>query len=544
MPGEITTLENASVQRNDVEQESSVSIGILGYLYHGNSILPAWWSTARDRELRSFYRGSNHLSGAIYAIVARLITIPFEIQPIDPSIAAHARKAEIIQDSLLNMTDFGRGWNFGYAKWVLDLLTQDNGAFMEVIGDGPPDGPIRGMPYGVAHLDAARVTRTASREFPVVYTDRHGKHYKMHYTRVIDCSSMPSAELEMNGVGYCATSRCSDTAQHLVDIGTYEMEKLGSRPVRGLLVGSKISASDMAASFAKADVTMTGKGQSRFSSLVFVGSPANDINIDLLNLASLPDGYDKEADTRIGMAVISLALGVDFRELWPATITGATKADASIQHLKAKGKGIGELLEFTRRSFQQKVLPPYLRMVHDFTDDEQDSLRASILLTRSQSYEKLMNAQAVTERVSREMMLSDGTIDDGQFLHMELSSGRLYDGAPLLSLFYSKDQETAAMLDINVSDPAQVTPSAELTASIDRRLAAIGLIYQNTSSTRLKMKSEAAIAALVALRKVSDPTGANPVWMVEEAKNQAVMVEEVKNGEADPVENEGDITET
>lgn len=509
---DIRQMESLSVQGADVEREDTVSIGLLGYLYQSANLIAPWWSPARDRDLRRFFRSSDHVSGAFYAMVARLITIPFEIRPVDPSVASHVKVAEQIQESLMDMTDFGKGWNFGYAKFIIDLLTQDNGCFMEIIGDGSPVGPIKGLPYGVAHLDAGRVTRTSSREFPIVYTDRNSKRYRIHYTRCIDYASLPSAELEMNGVGFCSASRCAMTAQHLVDIATYEMEKLGSRPPRGLLVGSKVSASDMASAFAKAEAMMTNKGLSNFANLVFVGSATSDIKIDILNLASLPDGYDKEADTRIGMAVIALALGVDFRELWPATITGATKADASIQHLKAKGKAIGEILEFTRRAFQQKFLPPYLRMVHDFTDDEQDSLRADILNTRSQSYERLLNAQAVTERVSREMMLSDGTITEAQFLSMELASGRLFDGSPLLSLFYSRDQDTAAMLDLGIADPATVQPSVELTAKIDQRLSSVSSIYHNTGSNRLKMKAISAIAALNALRKLSAPQDVQRVW--------------------------------
>jgi len=534
MPSEIQIMENMSVQGTDVEYDNQgiTSIGLLGYMYQTNGLLPPWWSAARDRELRRFFRGSDHLSGAIYAIVARLITIPFNIIPIDSSITLHVKKAEVMHESLLELTDFGKGWNFGYAKFVLDHLTQDNGSFLEVIGDGDPSGPIKGLPYGVAHLDANRCTRTASREFPVVYTDRNGSRYKLHYTRVIDTSSMPSAELEMNGVGFSATSRCANTAQHLVDISVYEQEKLGSRPPRALLVGSKVGAKDMAQAFSVAESTMNNRGLSRFANLVFVGNQSNDINIDMLNLASLPDGYEKDADTRIGMAVIALALGVDFRELWPATITGATKADASIQHLKAKGKGIGEILEFTRRSFQQKFLPPYLRMVHDFTDDEQDDLRANILNTRSQSYERLVNAKAVTERVAREMMLNDSTITEAQFLGMELESGRLYDGAPLLSLFYSRDPETAAMLDLGIQDVSEVNgPAPELVPKLNQRLSAISTIYQNTSSNRLKLKAMSAIAALGKLRSICDPTP-HSIWGdIEESVPPMMPDKEIPDGE-------------
>ena len=501
---DIQQLEQVSVQRDDVQDNSDhdSSLGFLNWVVRAGGTISPWWSQARDRDLRKFFMGSDHLSGALYTMVARLTTIPFKIIPIDSTVTRHVQNAAYIERNLYEMTNLGKGWNSGYGSFILDYLTQDNGGFMEVLGKGPKDGPITGLPLGLNHLDSNLVTRTRDPEYPAVYTDLQGKKYKLHYTRVIESSSLPSADIKMNSVGFSGVSRCINTAQHLIDISTFEQEKLGSRPSRSILVGSKISTKDLALAFQVADQQMSNEGLSRFAKSVFIGNPTLDINLDIVDLASLPDGYDKDTSIKLGMAAIALAFGVDLRELWPATITGATKADASIQHMKARGKAIGEILQMTTRQIEQKFLPPYLRMVHDFTDDEEDAARATILNTRSQAYERLVAVEGLTQRTIREKMLEDGSISKVQFQTMELESGRLPDGEPLLTLFYSTDNETQAMLQLPVREPLAVDSqqSSVILPAIEQNIKAVSTIYINTSSDRLKRKAASAQAALYALR--------------------------------------------
>jgi len=231
MANEITQLEQVSVQQDEVNKEpESGSFGFLNWVARSGETVSPWWSKARDIDLRKFFLGSDHLSGAIYAIVARLTTIPFKIVPVDPTITRHVQMADSIQQNLTEMTNFGKGWNLGYGSFILDYLSQDNGCFMEILGKGNKSGPITGIPMGLNHLDSSACTRTRNPEFPVIYTDINGKRYKLHYTRVIDMVSLPSSDLRMNNIGFCGISRAINTAQHLIDISTFEQEKLGSRP--------------------------------------------------------------------------------------------------------------------------------------------------------------------------------------------------------------------------------------------------------------------------------------------------------------------------
>jgi hypothetical protein len=220
---EIVQSTDATFQSRVMDEIDS-SIGLVMWLASANELIPAWWSKKRDIELRSFWKRVDYLSGAIYTLESRMTTIPFSVVPKDNSVDAHVRQAEKFGEILNEASEFGSGWVTFFGKWIEDILTQDNGAFAEVIGPGEPDGPLMGAPFSIANLDSARCIRTSDPEFPVVYQDKKKGKFKLHHTRVAFASMMTSPMEEMNGVGFCGVSRCINTAQHLLDILVYKQE--------------------------------------------------------------------------------------------------------------------------------------------------------------------------------------------------------------------------------------------------------------------------------------------------------------------------------
>lgn len=196
--------------------------------------------------------------------------------------------------------------------------------------------------------------------------------------------------------------------------------------------------------------------------------------------------------------MISLAFGVDARELWPATVSGATKGDAMIQHLKARGKGTGQVLSMIEQQVNWKYLPPSLNFRFDFQDDEQDALRADISDKRSQRNERDLATGSMTVRVDRERMLEDGDITRPQFEQMELDDGRLDDGTSVLSLFFSDDEDFKQLLSVGIENPFSMDGID--TGKIDTAIAEAHkwLIAQGWSTK--KEKARKAIAALQYLK--------------------------------------------
>lgn len=493
---------DASIQSH--VRDSSQHTALIFSLTAGTDVLPPWWSARRDVELRKFWKKVDPLAGAVYALEAKMATIPFRVEPKDYTIRAHQDQADRFAFMLGNATEWGKGWPTFFGKWIQDLLTQDNGAFAEIIGEGDPDGPIQGMPLSLASLDSGRCSRTSNPEFPVVYQATDGKRYRLHYTRVAYASLQPSPIAEMHDVGFCSVSKCVNIAQNLLDILIYNQEKLGSRPTRSMMVTSGgLDPEDIRAAFSLANEAQDNAMLSRFSKTVVVGSNSiTDAKVETHDLSSLPDGFSYETSFSIGLAAIALAFGVDARELWPMSSTGSTRADALIQHLKAQTKGIGHLLAVAEQSIFTKVLPETVTAAFDYSDDAQDRQVAEIKQVRS-SYHMvdLTQTRSVDKRTVREEMLSDGDITQAQFEQMELESGRLDDGSPVLQVFYNPDY--SGLLRLGLPDPLDTfandlmtvrEQSLEVKKDLIRKLGA-------EKGPRARMQILTALAALDALEK-------------------------------------------
>lgn len=467
---QLEDLQSETIQERGRKTEGeALAHTLLIFMARAGQLIAPWWSKQRDADLRAFWRTVDYLAGAVYTMESRLSTVPWRIRPKDMSIKAHHKLADDYTESLLNLSDYGAGWETWFSKFSEDLLTQDNGTMTEVIGPGKPDGPITGRALGVAHLDSWRCQRTRSKEFPIIYQDTDGKRYKMHYTRVIFTSQMPSPDALMYDVGMCAVSRCVNNAQSLLDMLVYKQEKLGSRPHRGLLITQGgLDPEDVRNAFFAAESTMDNQLLRRYSKTVVTGHEnLPEANIQKIDLADLPDGFDEDSATTIGMAAIALAFGVDPRELWPAITGGVTRAEALIAHIKQRGKGLGSILQETERLLNQKFLPNTLDFEFDFQDDEQDRQIAEIRNTRARYWQTMLELGAIDSRTMREQQLSDGDISEEQFERLEARDGRLPEGTPILTLF--NDPDFFDVLTVGVDNPLdrRVNDAANMLSTID-----------------------------------------------------------------------------
>jgi len=111
------------------------------------------------------------------------------------------------------------------------------------------------------------------------------------------------------------------------------------------------------------------------------------------------------------MYSLALAFGMDAREIWPATASGATKADATIQHQKAIGKGWGDLITTLERGFNWSVLPEGVELEFDNQDDEQDRLVAEMHGIQIDNVSKMVLAGNVTAQEGRAILISQNVID-------------------------------------------------------------------------------------------------------------------------------------
>jgi len=437
------------------ETEGGSFTDIIGWMIHTGDLVPPWYSKARDNRLSSIWKESNHLSLAVYNTQAKIVGIPPRIVAKDTSIASHIEDAEALEHRLFVSADLAAGWEVMYAKFIESLITQDNGAFMEIIGDGNPAGPIVGAPIALRHLDSSRCTRTGDPVYPVVYTDGRGQRYKMHFTRVIYMSQMPSSSKRMNGVGFCAVSRSVEIAQTLNDIIRYKQERLGSRPHNQILVGQGITGRQIMQALRQVEEDLSNRGFARYAKTVAIGSENPNIDLKKIDLNHM-DPFDEEIAMNLGMFAISAAFGMDAEEIWPVGGKSSGKAEANIRRMRSRGRLPAQITSELAQQFNFKVMPQHLRLEFDFRDDEEDMQRANIKDIRGRNRERDLGTGAINIRSARLRMMVEGDLERQTFSYMELGDGRLPDGKPIAVLFYSRDPIHSRLLRGFLDNPLSI----------------------------------------------------------------------------------------
>ncbi len=373
-----------------------------------NYLYPNW----RDERLKRLARSETMMAGAVYSMKARMMTLGYEV-----SGGSEATKQEAL--NLINTAHYGKGMKYLTGLVVDDLLTTDNGAFIELYGPGRPDQPLgERKVLGISHLDSLYCWRTFNPEYPVLYTNpQTGQRHKLHHSRVRMLSDNTQPNELARGTGFCAVSRALHWIKIIRDTITYRDEKVAGRFNRAIGAVSGVTRKQLQEALKQADEEADSAGFLVYKSIPFLVAPGMqagaNIDIKLQDLASIPDGFNFNDDVTLYAYVLSLAFGVDAREFWPATTSGATKADASVQNMKARGRGIG-LNVITLQDLYNDILhliDDDLKLEYDYTDDEQDLQAAQIHNTRVNTLHTLKTDGAISAEMMQALAIADGIID-------------------------------------------------------------------------------------------------------------------------------------
>lgn len=365
----------------------------------------SWYPTLRDAYLRAFWKTEPKLAGAVYSMVAFGKSLDLQIDGLP--------RAKKYSQTLIQDCENGMGQRALLGKSLVDFFTQDNGMFWELIGAGKADRPLRGalLPPYVMALDAANCWRTFDEEFPVLYRNPiDGTYHKLHYSRVVYRANNEQPDELARGIGYCPVSRVLREAQHARDILIYRHEKVSGRFTRGLLYGVGLNPKTLVDTLKAADEANDSEGFAIYKGIPVVSRAQGAMDLKLLDFASLPDGFNLESETQLYMYILALAFGVDAREFWPASQSGATKADATIQDMKTQGKGKGDVIE-TLESMWRQVFPDTVEAEYDYTDDEQDLRQAQIWQVHGTTIGNLQKDATIDAEEARAHLVKEGVLD-------------------------------------------------------------------------------------------------------------------------------------
>lgn len=407
-----------------------------------NALYPNW----RDKFLNDFSRSESMAASAVYSMKTRIGTLNYELNG--------PPRAKKFAQELLNKPGLGDTLPQVVQKVSGDLDTSDNGAFIELWRAGSPDRPPpKGSPVvGFAHLDSRLCWRSFDTEFPVWYTNPiTGQIRKLHKDRVVFSSDNPQSVEMARGIGFCAISRALRMIRVFKNMQIFVDEKVSGRFTRALGAISGVSAGQVKRALENHDREADNKGYVVYNDIPFLIDPStegrNDIKILLQDLASVPDGFSFRDDADLYAYVLAFCFGVDAREFWPATQSGATKADATVQNMKARGRGIGNRIQ-TVETMLRAALPESVTFEYDFTDDDQDAQQADI---QGKKIHVLSTA------------LRDGAINPLEYRALAIAQG-IIDGALLETLQLPMDSDDAAD---NEDEQEAIQPNTQNSADPD-----------------------------------------------------------------------------
>lgn len=440
---DIKTLEQMGIKPETVRALSDIfGVTSVGERYGASTAfgrIPDWWSPERDKALRVYARSVDHISSAIHSLQVRMAAIPLRVQVVNDYITAHRRLAKEYEYRINNYSGAGNGWGHEFSNFLYDYYTQDNGAFLLVLAEGRKDQPVdKKTVYGVQHLDSSRCIRTSDKEFPVVYMSPDGKKYKIHYSRIIDMVSNPMPISTMNGVGFCAVSRCIQTILHLQDINIYRAEKLGSVPLRAIFFVNNVSAEQWEDALRHHSELMDMQGLSRYSRILTVVNEEAETKAELIPLTSVPDGFNEYTSITQSMYLIAMAFGVDARELWPTSDFGATIGEATLSHYKALSKEPAYFVNQLTIKLTDRLLPNTLRLELDHRDDAQEKARSEIRTAFALTRKRESEIGLPTELLLHDMLTSGHITQESYEISM-LARYKTVDGDKIEILFASND---------------------------------------------------------------------------------------------------------
>lgn len=382
---------------------------LLWFIAQAASEITQWGRNPRlrDRQLREFYPTESYFTSALGTVSARNSAFSWALD-------GGARVVSHIQDVLDN-ANMGKGWQDLILKTSVDLYTQDNGAFWEIVRQGSnPDGVV----VGINHLDAAHCWHTGDPMKPVVYQNRKGSMHLLPWYNVVEFAELPVPIEKLPGIQLCALTRLLRAAEILRNITTYEHEKTGGRFTRAVHLIKGVASSEIDDAIKQVQGQADQMGLVKYIQPLMVGSvdPKADVGHDTIELASMTDNFSKEQELKIYITIVAMAFLSDYQDFAP--LPGGnlgTSTQSEVLHMKARGRGPALFMAMIKRALNIQVLPRTAEFRFDEQDLEADETQADIRKKRAERRKIDIESGVLNKEVARQEMLDAGDLTQEQF---------------------------------------------------------------------------------------------------------------------------------
>lgn len=372
----------------------------------------------RDAQLRNFFHTEPFLASAVGIIASRNAAMNWKVNG-----APRTAKAGT---ELLQRANFGAGWEDLIGKVTVDLLTQDKGAFVELVREyDSPEAPV----LDINSLDSQRCHLTGVPDEPVWYEDARNRFHRMRWYNVVQLLEMPSPFTfpqlgHFYRLQYSAVTRLLRAAQIIKSTGVYNEEKISGRFQRGVHIIQGVTAEEVRAALVRGDFEADQASLTRYMQPAIVGSmdPKANVDVKTLELASLPSGWDEDKAYKWYLTAMAMALLTDYQEFAPLPGGGlGTSAQSEVLHMKSRGKGQGLFMELIARLINMHgVLPRNVEFEWDEQDIEADKTEAENADLRAKMRAARITSGEITTKVARRLAVETGDLSPEQADELDL----------------------------------------------------------------------------------------------------------------------------
>lgn len=360
---------------------------------------------ARDRQLRAFWPTESLLASTMFTTVARYAAFGWALNGPKATVDRYAE--------VLNLAQFGMGWENFVIRFLIDLFSQDNGAFIEIVRlEDDEASPC----VGINHLDSARCIPTGIRKQPVDYIDIHGQIHHMKAYQVLHVTEMPSPIESARGMQYCAVTRLLQAAKIMQSLSTYKHEKVSGRRHHQIHIVNGIHRKTLLDAMTQHEQEANAEGLTRYIQPLIVPTldPTSNVGLASIDLASLPDNFDEDTAFKWYIAQLALAFGADYQDFAP--LPGGnlgTAQQSEVLHLKGRGKGPALFMQMLEHLFAyQGVLPRNVHFSYGDQDVAESASAAEAKKRRAETREIQIRSGEITPQVARQIALDQGDLNE------------------------------------------------------------------------------------------------------------------------------------
>jgi hypothetical protein len=368
--------------------------------------MPVWGLSpgGRDRKLREFWPSEPILASAIFSTASRYAAFGWSL--IGPD-----RTTNIVR-RIFHGVENGAGWLNFIMKVIVDLFTQDNGAFIEVIRTANDENaPV----VSLNHLDSNQCIRTGRHDEPVIYYDMYGRGHLLKWYQVICLAEFPSPIESMRGVQYCAVTRMLRAAQILRDISIYKREKISGQFTRAVHLVSGVQQKSITDAIKSAQFNAESQGLIRYIQPIVVASldPNSTVSKETIELAALPDHFDEEISMRWYINQLALAFGGEYQDFAPLPSGNlGTSQQSKMLHLKGRGKGPKLFMNMIENVFNfQGIMPNTVTFRFGDADINEDEQLAGVRSVRATERAARIASGEIDATIARQMAVDSGDLD-------------------------------------------------------------------------------------------------------------------------------------